>query len=188
MLPPSLVKAIFRYARLKELRNSGASWPTPKSRNIAGASLKLRATGSSSSLQALWTRCVVPRAMAEQNADLPSDGRIEFRMGINLGDVMVEEHDIFGDGVNVAARLEALAEPDGIYVSRMVRDNVRDKLEFDFEDPGEHQFKNIARAVRVYRVRDRAIVAEKPTPASHQPPPLPDKALDRSPSLRQYEW
>ena len=122
-------------------------------------------------------RCAVEvqRAMAEQNADLPSDGRIEFRMGINLGDVMVEEHDIFGDGVNVAARLEALAEPDGIYVSRMVRDNVRDKLEFDFEDLGEQQAKNIARPLRVYRVRDGAIRAEESSPASPQTLQLPDK-------------
>jgi adenylate cyclase len=75
-------------------------------------------------------RCAVEvqRGMAERNEMTPEDKRIEFRIGINLGDVIVEEHDIFGDGVNVAARLEALAEPAGICVSRMVRDNVRDKL------------------------------------------------------------
>ena len=103
-------------------------------------------------------RCAVEvqRGMAERNADARPEKRIEFRIGINLGDVIVEEHDIFGDGVNVAARLEALAEPGGIYVSRMVRDNVRDKVVYVFEDLGEQQVKNIARPVRVYRVSDRA--------------------------------
>jgi adenylate cyclase len=97
-------------------------------------------------------RCAVEvqRGMAERNAEAPPKERIEFRIGINLGDVIVEEHDIFGDGVNVAARLEALAEPGGICVSRVVRDQVRDKLEFAFEDRGEQSVKNIARPVRVY--------------------------------------
>jgi adenylate cyclase len=83
-------------------------------------------------------RCAVElrREMARHNADVPTEGRIEFRIGINLGDVIVEDGDIFGDGVNVAARLEALAEPGGICVSRVVRDQVRDKLDFAFEDLG----------------------------------------------------
>jgi adenylate cyclase len=100
-------------------------------------------------------RCAmeVQRGMAERNAGIPPDKRIEFRVGINLGDVIAEEHDIFGDGVNVAARLEALAEPGGICASRMVRDHVRDKLDYIFEDLGEQSVKNIARPVRVYRVR-----------------------------------
>ena len=83
---------------------------------------------------------------------MPSDRRIEYRVGINVGDIIIDESDIFGDGVNVAARLEALAEPGGICVSRMVRDQVRDKLAFSFEDMGEQQVKNIARPVRAYRV------------------------------------
>jgi TolB-like protein len=74
-------------------------------------------------------------------------------LGVNLGDVIVEEHDIFGDGVNVAARLEALAEPGGICISRMVRDQIRDKLPYPFEDRGEQSVKNIARPVRVYALR-----------------------------------
>src|SRR6516164_9507077 len=75
-------------------------------------------------------RCAVDvqRAMAERNADVAAERRIEFRMGINIGDIIIEDGDIFGDGVNVAARLEALAEPGGICVSRVVRDQVRDKL------------------------------------------------------------
>jgi adenylate cyclase len=92
-------------------------------------------------------RCAVEfqRAMADRNAATPPEKRIEFRVGVNLGDVIAEEHDIFGDGVNVAARLEALAQPGGICVSRVVRDQVRDRLDYSFEDLGEQQVKNIAR-------------------------------------------
>jgi TolB-like protein/class 3 adenylate cyclase/Tfp pilus assembly protein PilF len=100
-------------------------------------------------------RCAVhvQRGMIDREPEVLEDLRIRFRIGINLGDVIVEDDDIFGDGVNVAARLEALAEPGGICVSRMVRDNVRDKLDFAFEDMGDQQVKNIARPVRVYAVR-----------------------------------
>jgi adenylate cyclase len=122
-------------------------------------------------------RCAaeVQRGMAERNAGAAPESRIDFRIGINLGDVIAEEHDIFGDGVNVAARLEALAEPGGICVSRVVRDQVRDRLDFAFEDLGEQQVKNIARAVRVYRVRAVAGAVDKPSPASAEPMPLLDK-------------
>jgi hypothetical protein len=113
--------------------------------------------------------------MIDREPQVPDERRIGFRMGINLGDVIVEEHDIFDDGVNVAARLEALAEPGGICVSRVVRDQVRDRLDYTFEDMGEKEVKNIARPVRVYRVRDQAIPAKEPAPASPQPLPLPDK-------------
>src|SRR5438132_7001961 len=119
-------------------------------------------------------RCAVEvqRAMAEANAAIPPEKRIEFRVGINLGDVIAEEHDIFGDGVNVAARLEALAEPGGICVTRVVRDQVRDKLDFAFEDLGKQQVKNIARPVRVFRVGlgEAASVVPEPAPLA-----LPDK-------------
>jgi TolB-like protein/Flp pilus assembly protein TadD len=100
-------------------------------------------------------RCAVEmqRGMAERNQETPPERRIEFRIGINLGDVIVEEHDIFGDGVNVAARLEALAAPGGICVSRVARDQVRDRLDYAFEDLGEQSVKNIARPVRVYALR-----------------------------------
>jgi adenylate cyclase len=109
-------------------------------------------------------RCAVEvqRGMAERNAGVPQDKRIEFRVGINLGDIIVEDKDIFGDGVNVAARLEALAEPGGICVSRGVRDPVRDKLGFTFEDMGEQAVKNIARPIHAYRVRFEGVdVAER---------------------------
>src|SRR5271155_125154 len=108
-------------------------------------------------------RCAVEiqRAMADRNADTPEDKRITFRMGINLSDVIAEPDDIYGDGVNVAARLEALADPGGICVSRVVRDQIRDKLPYPFEDKGDQTVKNIARSVRVYALRPEA-VAELP--------------------------
>jgi adenylate cyclase len=99
-------------------------------------------------------RCAVDvqRGMAERNAAVPADRRIEFRIGINVGDIIIDDDDIFGDGVNVAARLQTLAEPGGICVSRVVRDQVLDKLSFAFEDLGAQEVKNIARPVEVYRV------------------------------------
>src|SRR6516225_9075475 len=102
-------------------------------------------------------RCAVEvqRGMVDREPEVPEDQRIKFRIGINLGDVIAEDHDIFGDGVNVAARLEALAEPGGICVSRVVRDQVRDKLDFVFEDMGEQQVKNIARPVRVFALQPK---------------------------------
>jgi TolB-like protein/Flp pilus assembly protein TadD len=100
-------------------------------------------------------RCAVgvQCGMAEREPETPEERRIRFRIGINLGDVIVEEHDIFGDGVNVAARLEAIAEPGGICVSRVARDQVRDRLDYAFEDLGEQSVKNITRPVRVYALR-----------------------------------
>ena len=104
-------------------------------------------------------RCAVEvqRGMAERNTGTPPESRIEFRIGINLGDVIAEAKDIYGDGVNVAARLEALAEPGGVLVSNTVYDHVRDRLPFTFEDLGEQQVKNIARPVRVYALRPETI-------------------------------
>ena len=95
-------------------------------------------------------RCAVQvqRGMQDREREVPEESRIRFRIGVNLGDVIAEEHDIFGNGVNVAARLEALAEPGGICISRVVRDQIRDKLPHLFEDRGEQQVKNISRPVR----------------------------------------
>src|ERR1700739_4159540 len=109
-------------------------------------------------------RCAVEiqRGMVERNAETPPENRIEFRVGINLGDVIVEEHDIFGDGVNVAARLEGLAEPGGICLSGTVRDHIGDRLPNTFEDLGEQRVKNITRAVRVYALRAHGF-AESPS-------------------------
>src|SRR5262249_11357936 len=101
--------------------------------------------------------------------------RIELRIGINLGDVIVEGDDLYGDGVNIAARIEALADAGGVLVSNTVHDQVRDRLPFVFEDLGEQLLKNIARPVRVFGVRDVG-VDYKHAPASAAPVlPLPDK-------------
>jgi adenylate cyclase len=120
-------------------------------------------------------RCAVEvqQAMAEGNSGVAADTRIEMRIGINLGDVIVEGDDLYGDGVNIAARIEALADPGGVFVSNTVHDHVRDRLPFVFEDLGKQQVKNIARPVRVYRVRDAGAAAAKG--ASAPPLALPDK-------------
>jgi class 3 adenylate cyclase len=99
-------------------------------------------------------RCAVEvqREMMARNTNVPAERRLEFRMGINIGDIIIEDGDIFGDGVNIAARLEALAEPGGICVSAAAHDQVRDRLDIFFSDLGEQQVKNIARPVRVYRI------------------------------------
>jgi adenylate cyclase len=121
----------------------------------------------------------IQRAITDRNADTPEDERISFRVGINLGDVIVEHEDIFGDGVNIAARLEALAEPGGICISRVVHDQIRDKLPYLFEDMGEQSLKNIDRPVHVYRIRFASATMGLPTrvpdAGSKSPLPLPDK-------------
>ncbi len=89
----------------------------------------------------------IQKGMAERNAEEPDDQRIVFRIGVNLGDVIIEGDDIHGDGVNVAARLEALADPGGVVVSGMVHEAVRAKLEFGFDDLGPQEVKNIAEPV-----------------------------------------
>src|SRR5215471_4124607 len=103
----------------------------------------------------------VQRGMLDREPELPEERRIRLRIGINLGDVIAESGDIYGDGVNVAARLEGLAEPAGICVSGMVWDHIRDKLPFSFEDKGEQSVKNITRPLRVYALRPETI-AELP--------------------------
>ena len=112
-------------------------------------------------------RCAVEmqREMLARNAAIPAQRRIEFRMGINLGDRSIEDGDIFGDGVNIAARLEALAEPGGICLSAAAHEQVRDRLDITFDDLGEQQVKNIARPVRVYRVRPKGPLSTPGTPA-----------------------
>src|SRR4051794_16912034 len=106
-------------------------------------------------------RCAVEiqRGMADRNTDTREDQRITFRIGVNLGDVIADGDDIYGDGVNIAARLEALAEPGGICISSTVRDHIRDKLPYAFEDMGEQSVKNIARPVHVYGISAESIAS-----------------------------
>ncbi|MEO3430286.1 adenylate/guanylate cyclase domain-containing protein [Pelagibius sp. CAU 1746] len=107
----------------------------------------------------------IQRRMARRNADVAPDRRIEFRIGINLGDVIAEEGDIFGDGVNLAARLEAMAEVGGICISRAVRDQLGERLDVGFEDLGEQSVKNLSRKVRMFRVLLDSDQNATPSPA-----------------------
>jgi adenylate cyclase len=117
--------------------------------------------------------------MARRNSGLPEDRRIDFRIGINLGDVIVEEDDIFGDGVNLAARLEQMAQPGGICISQMVRDQVGDRMKLEFVDLGEKPMKNISRPVRAFAIKLEGIPApeegqtakppKEPSGAAHKP-------------------
>src|SRR5215469_2834674 len=108
-------------------------------------------------VDALRCAAEIQADVAESNAPLPADKRIDLRVGINMGDIVVEDGDIFGDGVNVAARLEGLAEPGGICVSARVREDAAGKIELAFRDMGEQQLKNIARPVRTYGWRPKGI-------------------------------
>jgi len=146
-------------AALKAIRRELAD---PKIKEHRGRIVKTTGDGLllefASVVDAVRCAVEVQREMAERNTGVPPDRRIEFRMGINVGDIIRDGRDIYGDGVNIAARLEALAKPGGICVSRVVRDQVRDKLDFGFEDLGEQQVKNIARPIRVHRV----VLGERP--------------------------
>jgi adenylate cyclase len=127
-------------------------------------------------VDALQCATEIQAVMAERNTGIDTEKRIEFRMGVNVGDVVVEDGDIFGDGVNVAARLEGLANPGGICVASRVQEDAAGKLDLSFEDIGEQSLKNIARPVRVYRVqleRLKSHSTSKPIDASLLP--LPDK-------------
>src|SRR5271154_3942029 len=116
----------------------------------------------------------VQGVMAERNEGVPQDRRMQFRIGVNLGDVLIEGDDILGDGVNVAARLEGIAEPGGICISSSAYDQVRGKVGVEFADLGEQNLKNIARPVRAYAVvRDRAGAETQGSITTPSPPSAP---------------
>src|SRR3954463_1930311 len=123
----------------------------------------------------------VQAVMAERNSDVPLDRRMLFRIGINLGDILIEGDDILGDGVNVAARLEGIAEPGGICISSSSYEQVHGKVEVEFTDLGEQRLKNIERPVRVYAAKSRdhfgtvAPVEMTSAPDARKALPLPDK-------------
>jgi adenylate cyclase len=130
-----------------------------------------------SAVDAVSCAVAVQREMIVRNTNVAPNRRIEFRIGVNVGDIIVEGDDIYGDGVNIAARLESMSKPGGICVAHHVRDTVRDKLAVFFEDMGEQALKNIARPVRVYRVNftaDRE-TSTAPPASEAEAPPLPDK-------------
>jgi TolB-like protein/class 3 adenylate cyclase len=129
--------------------------------NTAGDSLLLEFP---SAVDAVRCAIAIQEGMAERNEGVDPDKQIQFRVGINVGDVVAEGDDLLGDGVNVAARLEGLSEPGGICVSRMVRDSVRDRMDIDLEDMDEVEVKNIARPVRVFRVLQEGKVGKASKP------------------------
>jgi TolB-like protein len=124
----------------------------------------------------------IQRAMPEREAEVPDDQRIRYRIGINLGDIVIEDDDILGDGVNVAARLEGLSEPEGLCISDVVYQNIQGKLDLDFKDLGEQALKNMERKVRAWKWADTmsndSLSKPKPEPEPEpepEAPPLPDK-------------
>src|SRR5712671_189571 len=126
-------------------------------------------------------RCAleVQRDMAGQNAELPQDGRIEFRIGIHIGDIIIDDNDIFGDGVNIAARLEGIAEPGGVCISDDTYRQIRGKVEIGWDDLGQQNLKNIVEPMQAWRVRltgQTASAAQSgPSASETQPLLLPDK-------------
>jgi TolB-like protein len=130
-----------------------------------------------SAVDAVRSAVDVQRGMAEQNATVPLDTRIEFRIGIHVGDIIIDDNDIFGDGVNIAARLEGIAEPGGVFMSDDTHRQVRGKVEIGYDDLGPQTLKNIAQPMRAWRVRLDGHVPPQPgSPASQAPTlALPDK-------------
>src|SRR5262245_21800934 len=142
---------------LSRLRGHRRDLIDPKISEYRGRIVKTTGDGLlaefASVVDALRCAIEVQHGMAERSAGTPAEQRIAFRIGINVGDIVVEGGDLYGDGVNVAARLEGLAEPGGVCVSGRVLEDVRGKLDLAFEDLGEQKLKNIAWPVGVHRVR-----------------------------------
>jgi adenylate cyclase len=156
-------------ARLKSTRENLID---PKIAAHKGRIVKLMGDGAlivfSSVVDAVGCAVEIQRTMAECNAELPKEKQLEFRIGVNLGDVIVEGQDIYGDGVNAAARLEGLAEPGGVLISGTAFDQVERKLDFEFEFLGEQKAKNIEKPIRLYRVGLRARAAPGTVPAKRK--------------------
>ena len=142
------------HARYKTLREE---FLDPKVTEYGGRIVKTTGDGTliefASAVDAVSHAVDIQRGLAERNTDLPEDTRIVLRLGINVGDIIIDGDDIHGDGVNVAARLESLCEPGGVFISASVHDQVVGKIEAAFDDLGEHTVKNIARSIRVYSAR-----------------------------------
>jgi adenylate cyclase len=161
---------------LQSLQKHQAELIGPEIASRQGRIVKLTGDGIlvefPSVVNAVEAACAIQKAMPARNADVPEDRRIEFRVGINLGDVIVEGDDLFGDGVNVAARLEGVARPGGIAVSHSVREHIGNKLDLRFEDRGDQQLKNIEQPVRVYDIgleEPAAISGAVESPAESRP-------------------
>jgi adenylate cyclase len=159
-------------ARLKAHRREMID---PKIKEHKGRIVKTTGDGIlvefASVVDAVRSAVEIQRYMIDRNAEMAEEKHITFRVGVNLGDVIVEGDDLYGDGVNIAARLEALAEPGGICISRTVRDHVHDKLPYPFDDIGEQSVKNIARPVHTYAMKPAAVALTALAAASAQPSP-----------------
>ena len=180
------------YSRLMGLDEVGTARTLREHRKVTDALVEkhggrlVKSTGDGvllefpSVVDAVECAVAVQEVMAQRNEGIPQDRRMLFRIGINLGDILIEGDDILGDGVNIAARLEGIAEPGGICVSSSAYDQVRGKVEVEFTDLGEQRLKNIDRPVRVYTAKSRGPVGVVGPDASsnhdvQMPLPLPDK-------------
>src|SRR5437764_8905864 len=175
-----LAADVVGYSRLMGANESGTlaaldalrtDFVNPKISEHQGRIVKLTGDGMlvefPSVVNAVACAAELQRGFRKRNAGAPQDQRIEFRMGVNVGDVIVQGEDIFGDGVNVAARLESIATPGGITISGPVRDHIGNRLDLAFEDMGEQTLKNIEKPVRVYSISlDRPSTRETGNAAS----------------------
>src|SRR5881392_1180563 len=167
-------------ARLKALRKSLVD---PAIATHRGRIVKTTGDGMlvefASAVDAARAAVEVQRSMAEQNAAVPQDNRIEFRVGIHVGDIIIDDNDIFGDGVNIAARLEGIAEPGGVCISDDAQRQIRGKVDIIYEDMGPQNLKNIAEPMRAWRLRmnasGSATAPIEPPVESMQALALPDK-------------
>jgi DNA-binding NarL/FixJ family response regulator/class 3 adenylate cyclase len=175
------------HTTLKRLRRSVVD---PKISEHRGHVVKNTGDGAliefASALDAERCATEIQRAMAEVNVDVPSHRRIEFRLGINVGDVIFDEGDIYGDGVNIAARVQNLAKPGGICLSDNAYQQVKGKVVIEVSDMGEQQLKNIARPVRVYSVRPTPASADKGSPETHSPRDAPGRGSTERPLDQEH--
>ena len=160
---------------LASLKSHRAELIDPEVEKCGGRIVKLMGDGAlvefPSVVDAVQCAVAIQQGMAQRNEGVPEGKRIDFRIGVNLGDIIIDGDDIYGDGVNLAARIQELAEPGGVALSAVAHDQVEGKVEAAFADAGAHELKNIAKPVRIYRWADEAGAAS----AGDAPPPLPDK-------------
>ena len=179
-------------ARLKVMRRD---FFDPLIAAHSGRIFKLMGDGAlvefASAVDAVTCAIEVQKQVQEHNTGGPEDSRIQFRIGINVGDIIVDGDDIYGDGVNVAARIQALADPGGIYISRGAAEQVRDKVPIKIETRGEQTVKNIARPIEVFCIiaegRDAIVKSMQKTETRVQNSDGRRQADDRRPALCQYE-
>jgi class 3 adenylate cyclase len=172
-------------ATLEALKGHRRELIDPKAEQYGGRTVKLMGDGAlmefASVVDAVTFAVEVQGAMGARNADVPPERQILFRIGINIGDIIVEGDDIYGDGVNIAARLEALAEPGGISIARNVYNQIKGKLDLDLDHLGEKEVKNISEPVSVYQVamNDKAarLMTEVAAVEPSAPPGRPSPAL-----------